>query len=167
MRQIVTEKFTQNYELAGKLISTGQETPIEENIDGFWGAKASINSKSIKDGSWMGANFSGKILEEVRSELRRDSDYTECLNAQLELTVDYTSPPLPLHQPEASDCVSGDKTDQLIPVANITQRQQTQRQQTRTRKESPLLIWSYEWSFSVSRNTKHQSIQKEQITPDF
>lgn len=72
MRQIATEKFTQNFELGGKLVSTGQSLLIEATIDGFWGAKAFISSKSIKDGSWIGANFLGKILTETRDELHRN-----------------------------------------------------------------------------------------------
>lgn len=92
MRHIITEKFTQNYELGGKLVSTGQEALIEATIDGFWGAKASITSKSIKDGTWMGANFLGKILAEVRNELRRDPNYADFLNAPYQATLDYTPP---------------------------------------------------------------------------
>lgn len=92
MRHIVTQKFAQNYELAGKLVSTGQELLIEATMDGFLGAKASITSKSIRDGSWMGANFLGKILGEVRDELRRDLMYSDFLNAPYQVTLDYTPP---------------------------------------------------------------------------
>lgn len=96
MRHVVTQKFTQNYELGGRLVSTGQHNLIEATIDGFWGAKASITSKSIRDGTWMGANFLGKILVEVRNELRRDENYSEFLNAPLQVALDYTPPP-PTH----------------------------------------------------------------------
>lgn len=92
MRHIVTEKFAQNFELAGKLVSTGQELLIEATMDAFWGAKASITSKAIRDGSWMGANFLGKILGEVRDQLRRDLTYADFLNAPYQATVDYTPP---------------------------------------------------------------------------
>lgn len=47
----------------------------------FGGAKASITSKSIKNGTWMGANFLGKILAETRNELRRSTDFSMFLNA--------------------------------------------------------------------------------------
>lgn len=135
MRRITSEKFSQNYQLAGKLISSGQEQLIEATIDGFWGAKASINSKAIRDGSWMGANFLGKILQEVRDELRRDMVYSEFLNARLEVTVDYTPQTLPptQAQPTGQDPVTSDDQDQLISVANITQRQQTK---AKTRREN-------------------------------
>lgn len=92
MRHILKEKFAQNYDLAGMLVSTGQDLLIEATMDGFWGAKASITSKSICDGSWMGANFLGKILGEIRDDLRRDLTYSEFLNAPYQVTLDYTPP---------------------------------------------------------------------------
>lgn len=72
MRTIVNEKFMQNPSLCDKLVQTGQSTLIEATMDGFWAAKATLNSKSLKKGTWQGANFIGKILMEVRTELRRE-----------------------------------------------------------------------------------------------
>lgn len=37
MRHIISEKFAQNYDLAGKLVATSQELLIEATMDGFWG----------------------------------------------------------------------------------------------------------------------------------
>lgn len=72
MRTIVSEKFMQNGHLCDKLVGSGQVNLIEATLDGFWGARASITSKSIKQGTWTGANFLGKILAEMCDELRRE-----------------------------------------------------------------------------------------------
>lgn len=72
MRIIVTEKFMQNPPLCDKLVGSGQTTLIEATLDGFWGARATPTSKSLKQGTWTGANFLGKILAETRDELRRE-----------------------------------------------------------------------------------------------
>lgn len=117
MRHIVSEKFAQNFELAGKLVSTGQDTLIEATMDGFWGAKASITSKSIRDGSWMGANFLGKILGEVRNELRRDLSYSDFLNAPYQVMVDYTPP-------TQSQDTATSTTGAPLPAPSLTQQSQ-------------------------------------------
>lgn len=72
MRKINEEKFLQNPELCQKLVATGQTILIEATTDGYWGAKAVINSKAIRTGTWMGANFMGKILMETRTIMRRE-----------------------------------------------------------------------------------------------
>lgn len=72
MRTIVEEKFMQNPYLCDKLVATGQDLLIEATLDIFWAAKATLNSKSLKNRTWQGANFMGKILMEVRTELRRE-----------------------------------------------------------------------------------------------
>lgn len=113
MRHLIMEKFTQNFDLGGKLVSTCQQTLIEATIDGFWGAKASITSKSIKDGTWMGANFLGKSLMEVRDELRRDVNYANFLNAPLQVTLDYTPPTQPLPEGSPSSESSQEGTSRI------------------------------------------------------
>lgn len=45
---------------------------IEATTDGFWGVRATLNSKSLKSGKWSGANFLGKVLDEVRVNMRRE-----------------------------------------------------------------------------------------------
>jgi ribA/ribD-fused uncharacterized protein len=61
MYEIVLAKFTQNPDLAEKLIATGDEELVEGNYwhDTFWG---------VCDG--IGTNFLGKILMKIRTELR-------------------------------------------------------------------------------------------------
>ncbi|MDE6209502.1 MAG: NADAR family protein [Lachnospiraceae bacterium] len=61
MRKAVFEKFTQNKEIRDILVSTGEATIIENTInDYYWGCG--------KNGS--GKNMLGKILMELREELR-------------------------------------------------------------------------------------------------
>lgn len=61
MKDIVKAKFSQNEELAEKLLATGNECLIEGNTwgDCFWGK---VNG--------VGENHLGQILMEIRDELR-------------------------------------------------------------------------------------------------
>jgi ribA/ribD-fused uncharacterized protein len=63
MRQAVRAKFTQHEDIRQVLLSTGDATLVEhtENDD-FWG----------DDGDGSGRNMLGRILMEVREELRAD-----------------------------------------------------------------------------------------------
>lgn len=80
MRLVVTEKFKQHKHLRDKLLATGQCNLIEASLDSFWGAKSTLTSKSIKDGTWTGANTLGKIIAEVRQEIKREVDaFNMCL----------------------------------------------------------------------------------------
>lgn len=72
MRTIVNEKFMQNPNLTEKLVGTGGDSLIEATLDKFWAANATLTSKSLKKGTWQGANFLGKILMETRTEIRRE-----------------------------------------------------------------------------------------------
>lgn len=72
MRHLTSEKYHQHPVLLEKLVGSGQLNLIEATLDGFWGAKAVLSSKSIKNGTWTGANMFGKILIETRDELRRE-----------------------------------------------------------------------------------------------
>jgi ribA/ribD-fused uncharacterized protein len=60
MEEIVREKFTQNLDLAKRLISTGEEELVEGNTwrDTFWGVCNGV-----------GENHLGKILMNIREEL--------------------------------------------------------------------------------------------------
>ncbi|MDN3611961.1 GTP cyclohydrolase II [Vibrio ostreicida] len=66
MKFIVTEKFTQNSQLAFQLIETGESLLIEHSLyDGFWG-----------DGeNGRGENQLGKILMDLRTQLRNSEPY--------------------------------------------------------------------------------------------
>lgn len=67
MRAVVRAKFTQHPELGKMLSATGDVQLIEGNTwnDAFWGC--------IRDqaGDWKGQNWLGRILMEVREELRK------------------------------------------------------------------------------------------------
>lgn len=100
MRHVITEKFKQHKDLRDKLLATGQENLIEASLDSFWGAKATLTSKSIKNGTWTGANTLGKIIAEVRQELRREVEaFKKCLpNAPADPAQLHSSQP-PAHPP--------------------------------------------------------------------
>lgn len=67
MRKAVTAKFQQHPELATLLLSTGSAKIVERTeLDDFWG----------DGGDGRGANMLGRILMQVRDELRR-SDVAE------------------------------------------------------------------------------------------
>lgn len=68
MREIVFAKFSQNPELKAKLLATGHALLEEGNNhrDQIWGV--------CPPRSGMGKNYLGKILMEVREELREDAE---------------------------------------------------------------------------------------------
>lgn len=103
MRKINNEKFMQNPELCEKLVRTGQSTLIEATVDGFWGAKAVINSTAIKNGTWTGANFMGKILMETRTEMRRELGIPEPANNTNAPGISNGPEPPPPHPPSNSN----------------------------------------------------------------
>ena len=67
MKDIVTRKFTQNFDLKQKLLHTGNEKLIEGNSwhDYIWGMNFSCT---------IGENNLGKILMEVRDELKGNKE---------------------------------------------------------------------------------------------
>lgn len=77
MKRILEAKFKTNPLLANKLVDTGNKTLVEATIDTYWGAQATFNSKSVKTGTWKGANRLGIILMEIRDDLRRDLPYPQ------------------------------------------------------------------------------------------
>lgn len=167
MRKIITEKFNQNFELGGKLISTGQSTLIEATIDGFWGAKASISSKSIKNGTWMGANFLGKILAEVRDDLRRNPAFGMFLNAPPTSQGSQTADQTPSHGVETEA-----PTTEAPPLTSATSAPVGNKQQQQTRAEvhhdSSTLDRSSLYSQQISQMSQNQSFvqnRKNKIRP--
>lgn len=86
MRTIMEEKFMQN--------------PYLWIVDSYWAAKATLNSKSLKNGTWQGANFMGKILMEIRSDLRRELGLPTEPTEPVEQMMVTEQPNAP--QPEAS-----------------------------------------------------------------
>jgi ribA/ribD-fused uncharacterized protein len=72
MRIAVKAKFTQHPELRKKLQETGDKRLGEANPrDKYWGIGTSSDTSKAKDPSkWPGKNTLGKILEEIRTELK-------------------------------------------------------------------------------------------------
>jgi ribA/ribD-fused uncharacterized protein len=74
MKKGLWHKFHQNKSLKEFLLNTGSTTLVEASpADTYWGAGCSLWSQNIwKPSSWAskGQNIMGKLLEEVRRELR-------------------------------------------------------------------------------------------------
>lgn len=119
---IVNEKFMQNPRLCDKLVESGQTNYIEATLDGFWGAKASITSKSIKQGTWSGANFLGKILAETRTELRRELGLPDLSVSNATTDMEVT--------PAATPTAAAPATAATVSSNQVSQSQQTGHQQT-------------------------------------
>ena len=72
MRDILNAKYRQNKELGDYLCSFKGKNLIEASWDGFWGARAPLNSEEIKKGTWTGNNNLGKLLTEIKNDLLRE-----------------------------------------------------------------------------------------------
>lgn len=72
LKSIVTAKFKQHLDLKNKLVATGSTTLIEATYDPFWGAGAPITARTLREGTWRGRNVFGQILDQVRTEMRRE-----------------------------------------------------------------------------------------------
>lgn len=99
MKLIIQEKFAQNPDLKDKLLATGTNRLIEATQDNYWGAGATIGSKLLNTGKWSGRNELGRILGEVREDLRR----TEAWISNRSETVDSSaSNPEPVNHAAAA-----------------------------------------------------------------
>lgn len=108
MRHFINEKFRQHPALAQKLVASGQCNLIEATLDPFWGAKAVPSSKSLKNGTWTGANMLGKILAETRDELRRELGLSDTSMEVSNAPPVATKPSVPTPAPEAEGGVTHD-----------------------------------------------------------
>lgn len=71
MRDAVNRKFSQNPELKQKLLNTGTKVLCEANPrDNIWGAGLGMHDSRILDSGNWGQNELGKILMEVRQQLK-------------------------------------------------------------------------------------------------
>lgn len=141
MRTVVEEKFMQNPDLCHKLVATGQNSLIEATLDGFWGAKATLNSKSLKKGTWQGANFLGKILGEVRTEMRRELGLPEPptpqeqTNAPMDTSAAPPAPPTPSEGTGGTAVANANPTTTQDTSARATQTQGQVKSQTPNRSQ--------------------------------
>lgn len=74
MTDILRDKFTQNGDLAGVLIATGNLHLHEATADSKWSTGAELSSKAVINGIWQGSDVMGSLLEVIRSELREGTD---------------------------------------------------------------------------------------------
>lgn len=65
-------KFTQNVNLARKLINTGENGLFEATTDKFFGAGVGLGSNLWATGKWSGKNAAGKICMSVRNLLNEE-----------------------------------------------------------------------------------------------
>jgi ribA/ribD-fused uncharacterized protein len=74
MRKIIRAKFRSNPEITKKLLDTGDRLLAEANPrDRYWGIGTSADTEKAKNpAKWVGENRLGKILMEVREELRAE-----------------------------------------------------------------------------------------------
>jgi ribA/ribD-fused uncharacterized protein len=72
MRWCLRVKLVQNYEEFGRLLLATKDRPIVEQSrkDDYWGAKA----VGIADETLIGQNVLGRLLMELREQLKNDSD---------------------------------------------------------------------------------------------
>ena len=74
MKEILLLKFKNNQQHREKLLATGDLKLYEATQDRFWACGYSLSkSDNIKQGSLAGANKLGKLLEEVREEVKGDN----------------------------------------------------------------------------------------------
>lgn len=72
MLQSVRAKFTQNEDLTQELLATGDKILVEAALKDFvWGIGRGMDYPFLEDESkWLGQNLLGKVLMQVREELR-------------------------------------------------------------------------------------------------
>ena len=71
MRELVNTKFTDNLDLKNELLGTGDLKLAEAGLDNHFAIGLSLHSNDIFDCvKWKGKNLPGKILCDVRSQLR-------------------------------------------------------------------------------------------------
>jgi ribA/ribD-fused uncharacterized protein len=73
MRKALRAKFThpKNTEMLEKLLATKDRVLAEANArDSYWGIGTSADTKPAQEGKWKGQNWMGKMLMELRTELR-------------------------------------------------------------------------------------------------
>jgi len=74
MKSVVRAKFTQNLELRKKLLETEDKLLANaDSRDKYWGIGTSANTSIAKDPKkWKGENKLGKMLEELRTQMKAE-----------------------------------------------------------------------------------------------
>ena len=67
----IFQKFRQNEKLLNYLLNTGERKLIEASYDKTWGTSIHLrDDRALYESTWFSQGSLGKILEEIRSELR-------------------------------------------------------------------------------------------------
>lgn len=54
MKEIICAKFSQNLDLQGKLLATGDMPLLEATYDSYWGCGLPLTAKKLREGNWHG-----------------------------------------------------------------------------------------------------------------
>lgn len=84
LRKVIDLKFKQNPEIAKKLIQTRQFSLHEATTNSYYGIGAALNSKELRNKQFNGENKLGKVLEEKRAELNRETQVIDGNHADTE-----------------------------------------------------------------------------------
>ena len=87
MRSINYAKFSQSPMLKKKLLSTRGMRLIEASPNSEWGCGVHLNSKNLMSGQWMGKNYLGEELEDVREDLHRTDQSAHLTDQTAELLL--------------------------------------------------------------------------------
>ena len=74
LKKVIDEKFTQNPELADRLVETGNRKLNEATASNYYGVGAALHSREVRDGTHTGQNKLGIALENKRKELIANID---------------------------------------------------------------------------------------------
>ncbi|MFT3685786.1 MAG: NADAR family protein [Phycisphaerales bacterium] len=83
-------KFTQNDDLRELLLATGERTIVEASPkDAIWGIGLIHTDPRVHDpAQWLGTNWLGIAIEQVRKQLRSDANHATSLGAELQKQLD-------------------------------------------------------------------------------
>ena len=73
-RRACKVKFTNNQVAREFLLSTGNTTLAEASLDKTWGIGRKLSDRDIFQKPWEGQNLLGKILEEVRDDIKNNKN---------------------------------------------------------------------------------------------
>ena len=69
LEDILTEKFSQNKEMALELTQTEDKKLYEATVNMYYGIGANVHSREVRDGTHKGSNMLGVALEQIRTRL--------------------------------------------------------------------------------------------------
>ena len=70
IQNLMKEKFLQNPHLREKLLESHNDTLVEATGDPYWGAGCGLTSYLLKNKTYKGRNITGRLLQDIRTELR-------------------------------------------------------------------------------------------------